>query len=441
MTAVQLGVGTADITPPVGTDMCGFAGRGKSTGVHDRLTATVTVAADDGCEAGPRFVLVSLELLVLYQSTTDRIRERIADRYGLSLSGGASAVAVVSTHTHYGPMTMDGFGPAGPELAGYLAMLEERVLEAADTALSNLTPARLRIAHGETSIGINRRERTPTGEIILGQNPGGAIDRELIVVSLESIQGERLGLWTNAACHPVSQGHTITELSGDFPGALRREMSEDLGCPVVFLQGACGNINPRIIEPDFSAAERTGRTIAEEVRALLPRLEPCEGSPVSWRSERIHLPPREADSLEQAEADTSNLRERLRRCIDEKWPSSWRAWLEMQIRFASARLESRRTGIALEPVPCEIQVLRLGDLAVAAPQGELFCEIGRAIKDRSPHAHTIVTTYNGDWIGYIPVASAYKEGGYEVTEASRVGPLAAEILTEKTVEMLHSTTA
>ena len=433
MTEFLIGAGITDITPPVGIEMSGFAGRGNSTGINAPLQATVTVFAEGGPAApSPRFTLVSLELLVLFQSTVDRIRGQISKRLGLP----TDAVAVVSTHTHYGPMTMDGFGKPGPGMPIYLDLVERRIMEAVEEAASKLTPARLRIAHGETSIGINRRERTPDGEIVLGRNPDGVIDRELTVLSIEAKDGRQMGLWINAACHPVCQGHTVTGISGDFPGVLCATMSRELECPVTFLQGACGNINPCIMEPDYSAAQRTGWTIAGEVRALLPKLQPCSHGTIRCEAAGIDLPPREAESVESAEAETEQLLAELRRSREGAALESWTAWLEMKLRFASGRLESIRTGVPLPPIGCEIQVMRAGDFAVAALQGELFCEIGQAVKQRSPVPHTMVSAYNGDWISYVPVASAYPEGGYEVNEASRVGPAAAGAIVEETLRLL-----
>ena len=49
--------------------------------------------------------------------------------------------------------------------------------------------------------------------------------------------------------------------------------------------------------------------------------------------------------------------------------------------------------------------------------GELFVELGLALKHNPHFAHTFVVGYCNDLIGYIPTHAAYGEGGYEVDSA------------------------
>lgn len=72
---------------------------------------------------------------------------------------------------------------------------------------------------------------------------------------------------------------------------------------------------------------------------------------------------------------------------------------------------------------------------VTAP-AEIFTETGMAIKRRSPLPYTLYAGYTNGSIGYVPVPEAYPEGGYEVTHACRVGPEAAGIITEASLELL-----
>ena len=55
------GVARATITPPVGIDMSGFAGREPSLGIHDELYATALVFE----EGEERVALVTCDLLFL----------------------------------------------------------------------------------------------------------------------------------------------------------------------------------------------------------------------------------------------------------------------------------------------------------------------------------------------------------------------------------------
>ena len=82
-----------------------------------------------------------------------------------------------------------------------------------------------------------------------------------------------------------------------------------------------------------------------------------------------------------------------------------------------------------------VQVLMLGDIALAGTQGEPFCEIALAVKSRSPFPRTWFGGYTGPWLAYIPTADEYPNKGYEV-DTTPFAPEAAGILIEEGVRLL-----
>ena len=84
----------------------------------------------------------------------------------------------------------------------------------------------------------------------------------------------------------------------------------------------------------------------------------------------------------------------------------------------------------------QLQGIRLGPVALICVPGEPFTEMGQEIARRSPFAHTLFSGYSNGGFGYIPVRSAYSEGGYEV-ESSPFAPGAAELIVEESLRMLH----
>jgi hypothetical protein len=68
--------------------------------------------------------------------------------------------------------------------------------------------------------------------------------------------------------------------------------------------------------------------------------------------------------------------------------------------------------------------------------GEVFVEIGLAIKQASPYRMTIVTELANDSIGYIPDCKAYAEGNYEPVSA-RCAAGSGEMLIQTSLRLLH----
>ena len=84
-------------------------------------------------------------------------------------------------------------------------------------------------------------------------------------------------------------------------------------------------------------------------------------------------------------------------------------------------------------VTVPLQAISMGNVTIVAIPGEVFCEIGLAIKEMSKSDIMVVGYANGN-IGYIPTAEAYREGGYEVEHAFKryglkmIGPKSEEII-------------
>jgi hypothetical protein len=90
------------------------------------------------------------------------------------------------------------------------------------------------------------------------------------------------------------------------------------------------------------------------------------------------------------------------------------------VRWAQAVCRALEGG-NLEPfAETLVQAMRVGDAVFLALPGEVFTEIGLAIKHRSACEGLLVSAYANDTqIGYLPTAAAFPEGGYEVDIAPR----------------------
>ena len=449
------GVARAVITPPVGTYLTGFAGRPPSTGIHDDLTATALVLAERD-SAGviledSRVVIVALDLLGMYgDEIAMAIKGEVERRTGIL----PERVLLCCSHTHYGPvMHGEWEGGDAPDAVAYQAALPHHVAGAIATAVASLQPVTLAVGHGSVRAGINRRERKADGRLVLGQNPDGTLDSEVIVWRFDPLgetpvepgapvgwvqrAPEPLAIVVNYACHPVSLGGGMRSISADFPGVARGVVEQLAGGTALFLQGACGNINPSLMGPDWNNPRRLGHALgAEAARAALVA-EPISAVPLRLERRTVELPALMPPSLEAARASVAQLEtESVRLAVGGSQGQRW--WNEGAVRRARSTLEAMERGTTLPPLEAPLSVLRLGDAALAANPSELFCEIGMAIKQHSPFAHTAIVGYTDAIIWYVPTRAAYPEGGYEVDRDCRVAPEAGDLIELISLELLRS---
>jgi hypothetical protein len=430
--SLQVGIARTDITPPVGILMVGFAGRGPSIGVHDPLFATALVVTDGEKKAA----LIGCDLLDLGAAVVEDVRKEIDAR---KLDIQPAHVTISCTHTHYGPDSYR--SESASDVAAYRANLIYKLAGVVQEAVSNTQTVRMGVGWGISDIGINRREKRPDGQIVLGKNPDGPIDRQVGVLRLDKEDGTPLACLVNFACHPVSQGGRMQLISADFPGKMRDVVEQLIGAPCLYLQGACGNINSIMLEHSYEPARTLGTRLGCEVVKVWETIETAEAVGIAVASETVSLPQIMYGSEAEAEALTKNLTQQLEQLKASGAHEGSIYWAQRRLERTSQALESWRTGKPLQPITAELQAWRLGIFGFATAPGEVFNEIGTAIKQRSPLKNTFFLGYTNGSIGYVPTAKSYPEGGYEVTHACRVNPEAEEIITEGCLRLLHAVSA
>ncbi|MBL7198773.1 MAG: hypothetical protein ISS56_01350 [Anaerolineae bacterium] len=424
---IAAGVARADVTPPVGIRSIGFAARGPLTALHDPLHATALAISDGSRKAA----MVACDLLGLDADTVAEIRAEVHRRTGIA----PEHLTVACTHTHYGP---DPYRDrSAPDVVAYRANLIYTVAGAVEEAVSRLRSAYLGVGWGKSDIGVNRREKLPDGKVILGQNPGGPIDRAVGVLRVDGLDGTPIACVVNFQTHPVSQASRTDHISADYPGKMRDIVESLTGARCLFLQGACGDINAVKMEPCYEPARTLGTRLGCEVVRIWETVvaEPTQGLAVD--SARVSLPGIRYGSEERARELVRSLEAEIETLTVQNAIDGRITWAKMRLQKAQNALDSWVTGKPLPPVETELQAWRLGDLGIATAPGEIFNQIGVAVKERSPTKHTFFVGYANDSIGYVPVPEAYPDGGYEVISACQVDPEAASILTEDCLRLLE----
>ena len=427
---LSTGVARITVTPPVGIAMSGFAGRDAATGIHDDLYATALVLVSDDTKAA----VVAADLIGFGDDFTSDVRAEVERRTGIP----AAAVFLCASHTHYGPSTrVYGSDDPAADLDAYMANLLHLLAGAVQEAVSVVQPVRVGVGRGACDVGINRREKRPDGVIILGNNPDGPMDREVIVVRLDTVDGEPLATLVNYACHPVCQRHKARNVSGDFIAPMRDLVEKATGAKCLYLQGACGNVNPALMDHSFEPARKSGIRLGEEAVKAFEGITTSDAVGVATTSAQIDFPASTFGSEDEGRQTVKAIEEKLAQLKKWKTPEGRIKREQRRLEQANKALESIVKGEPLPAVVGEIATLRFGDVALVMTPGEVFAQIGKQIKESSPLTDTLFVGYTDGSIGYVPTPDAYPEGGYEVERACRVSPDASRTMIQEALRQLN----
>jgi hypothetical protein len=218
----------------------------------------------------------------------------------------------------------------------------------------------------------------------------------------------------------------------------------------VFGTGCCGDINH--VNPSEAArnsCEVIGKSLGATMQSALPALALVEEPRLRVRTATVPLPLQEVvlADLQRAPALLSLAAKREQVDFFEV-VAAHKAVILDQLRNDPPLLQapehiswglSHDWGGVGDMLPVEVQVIALGnDVAIVCLPGEVFVNLGLAIKQASPFRTTLlIELSNCVETIYIPTRSAYAGGSYEVLNSS-TQPGSGEGLVEAALQLLRS---
>jgi hypothetical protein len=391
------GYAKVDITPSGPVYLGGYDLRGEpSDGIHgnDRLYARALVFE----ASGVRVAFVVADVIEIQGHNI--FRSKIAAATGIP----EASILLGDVHNHSAP------SPNAEAKTEWDRQFADGLVKATREAVANMQPVRIAAGTGHSRIAMNRRQVRPAdsdspltfdendasqsfgkhktdkpvmihefgGVVRLGANPRGPIDDAVQIVRVERAAGGPLAVMIHYACHGTSLGGRNSKISGEWMGRMQEYVERQFpGLGAIYLQGAAGDINPRVVggldgyvdnvETTWALGEEIGREVARVYRGL---------SPESWARPRVQT--ETADIL---------------------LPRQYR---ELFQDFTATAVTVPTT------------VVRIGDLMWTTFPGEMFSNIGKQVKAASPATFAHLMGYTNGSVGYFPEQEAYAEGGYEV---------------------------
>jgi neutral ceramidase len=370
-----------DITPKTSQWLMGYDPR-QSTGIHDKIYHRI-LALDDG---KTRFYLIASDLCLFSPSVYDAVASRLDRELGIKRENFWWTV----THTHAAPEV----GP--PEMyrsllgrsthewnRDYEQQVTTALVEGIKQATAKLEPARIAIGSGISMANINRRAKDVDGTVTLGLNPDGPVDRQIGLMSVVRPDGQPIAIVANYAMHGTVLSGANLQIGGDAPGIVEAYVEEKIGAPMLYINGAAGNI-----APIYSVYPDPDRGHLSQFRVLL-------GDRIIAALKSSLGPPSDNVSMRVAELTVETpAKEGL------SWPAELSAY-------------STQTASGQRLVRLPIRFLLIDDALIWSAPVELFCEMEIAVRQHSRFAHTFYFGYANGWLGYLPTAQAFAEGGYE----------------------------
>jgi neutral ceramidase len=398
----QAGAAKVEITPPLDVPYLSFQPRhGPFSGIHDPLYVRSIVISD----GKNRAAIISAEAIGFINTVLGEERNFTAEvRSGIRKATGIheDAIMLTAAHVHSTPDTLD-IRPLrdSPGAKAWLESCIQKIVLSAELAAKNNFPARLKLGRGELA-GFSKNRRGDS-----------CLDNSVTVLQFESPDGIRKIVLISYACHPVIV-QAQDKISADYVGVMTSSIERDLpGAETcLYLQGACGDINPWVDDTrNFADVSKMGTALALRVNEICAEIttkqHPVEPVVVNCASEFMSLPSRRLPTPEESKA--------LENADNPLW---------LHDELEARRLEGER------PFPAEVQVIRLGNAIIAGIPGELFCRMGMAIRGLARPLTGVPVGYANGYIGYIVPPEEWAKGGYEVAPGpwSKVAPESYNII-------------
>lgn len=433
---LKAGISQIDITPPIGYPVH----KKPSNGILDPLEVKTIVLS----HGETNVALVVADLFYVSSNLSNAVRKMASEKTGIT----ASNICVAATHTHADPTyshemeayvrKMDAGKLSPQEKQGYAGQLIEKLVQSVVEAQANLKPVSLKAGIIPVEgVSFNRRHLMKDGVVKMNGgflNPNviravGPVDPGLgIVLFNEKASGNPYVSLTTFAMQLATIGDT-EKFSSGFPHFMERKLQSRFGESFmsVFGEGPCADVNHFDISkpgPQMGyeqVSKPVGEKLATSFLQKIPELNSSGGS-LAVGNKIIQVPLQTYSEMDlnwaksYSETDGSSLiKARVRKILTLE---------ELRYKYG-------------DTLPLEVQVFKLNDeTAIVALPGQIFVELGLALKEKSPFRNTLILTLANSHEDCIPLRKAYTEGSYEIVY-SLVESGGGEMLVETALSLLN----
>lgn len=403
---LQAGFAKVSITPTIVKDtenpekgefkaikLAGF-GNGKiATGTHDSIfTKAVAIKVN-----GSLVVLVSADLLLMPPEVAERVGKELENQSGLS----RRQIFFGATHTHASiGNSIPGFVGkqfGGEYQEGVVNWLSKKINKVILQAVADIKPAKYASTYVHAPDLVKNR--------IIGKL--GRLNDKFNLLSFRQDSGRTAVIGVFAA-HPVSIGSWNDKFSGAYPGYFQRALESKGADMAMFYAGTTGSHTNKGKGDKFERAKYIGEKLAKKAIIALNKERYTDTVRFSYTASKIELPKLQAIYI------TEDLR--LSPWVGHK--------LMPEIRATY------------------VQSMRIGNFIwIAMPyelSGEYAIDLKNALELKG--YNSAMTSFNGQYLGYIVPEKYYYFDAYEPRLMGWFGPSMGDYLMELNYLMADSLT-
>ncbi len=386
---VEVGFARVSITPALGAaeddpgagvfkeiPLAGFGSR-KGTfaeGIHDSLfVKAVAIRVEEQL-----LVLIGSDMLIVPPNITEGVTRLVREKMGIN----RNQLFFSATHTHSGVGAWsEGF--VGKEFAGESnpnveVWLVRQFSNAIENAVEDLQPGQIGSGSFEAPGLISNR--------LVGER--GEKNSEFIYIAANQNSGKRALLGSFDA-HATTLGGWNMQISADYPGYWQRKLESEGIDMALFFAGSVGSHSPHSKGEKFEKSRYIGEALADSVLKQMVGTELMDSIGFSFLTLGMDLP-------------------------------------EFHIRVSDGlRLNPALGGKLFPPIgDVYLQAARIGDLIWVTTPSDFSGEMAIDYKNRMNKEgyRTLVTSFNGAYVGYIIPGKYYHLDEYESRLMSWYGP-------------------
>ncbi len=417
--ALKAGAARVEITPDTNAIPRPY------TSILDQLYARA-IYLENGHD---RAVLLNADVGAMTNAITDKVAAHISHELNVPVAN----ILISATHDHSaifgGPRPPNAKSPENPAADAFEAKLISGLIEAAEQAHDKMLPARIGFGTGNLYLNVNR-DAIDEQTRLWSQEPNLEYpsDKTLAVIKIESLNGDLLAVYMNYAMHANSL-FLDGKVSGDFPGEAERYIEHTYNDKPVALwtSGAAGDQNPLYLRANSKIADARIHAVmdAEHVdlgTAIMHAM--FTGNP---EADKITLDPVALEqSIQLVKSEGQMTAEEAIRVMNRIRVMNTEVKIEGAQQDATCparrRLDTGREGApgkyedSPDPVHIKIGALRIGNVALASANAELYNMIGQHVKAGSKFHDTIMVTLTNGMAnsGYVPTDDAFGRFTFQV---------------------------